>query len=48
MSGSTFTYLADRAAGYSTVIRRSQMSKAVFMNSTEHRRKTPAAANGYY
>jgi hypothetical protein len=37
MSGKTFGYLADRAAQHPVVVRKSQMRKISYMNSSERR-----------
>ena len=43
----TFACLAERAAGYPTVIRRSQMHKTTYLVATAPATRTPREAGGY-
>ncbi|WP_317063765.1 hypothetical protein [Methanoculleus caldifontis] len=43
----TFACLAERAAGYPTVVRRSQMRKAIYVVATTPAPRIPREAGGY-
>lgn len=43
----TFACLAERAARYPTVVRRSQMRKSVYFAATAPVNRTPLRAEGY-